>query len=84
MEQSLGYLREILAAHTEDDVVGKKIYQRIRNRDYKDEHQFVMELSQEESTYLNQILKEAIDYSRQEQDYERMQQLNDVYEQLFV
>ena len=84
MEQSLGYLREILAAHTENDEIGKRIFNRISKHDYSSEEEFSRGLSQEESHYLNAILKEAIDYSRQEQDPERVRQLSEVYEQLFI
>ena len=41
MDQSLGYLREILSSYIENDVVGKKIYNRISNYDYPSEGQFV-------------------------------------------
>lgn len=84
MDQSLGYLREILSAHTENDAVGKRIFDRISTQDYPTEGKFVDGLTQEESHYLNQILTEAIDYSNQEQDYERAHQLNEIYELLFV
>ena len=38
MDQSLGYLREILSSYIEnDDAVGKKIYNRISKHDYPSE-----------------------------------------------
>ena len=85
MDQSLGYLREILSAYMEnDDAVGKKIYNRISTHDYQSEGQFVNQLSQVENHYLNRILIDAIKYSKQEQDFERARQLNEVYELLFI
>jgi hypothetical protein len=84
MDQSLGYLREILSGHTDNDAIGKRIFDRISIQDYSTEGKFVDGLTQEENNYLNQILTEAIDYSNQEQDYERARQLNEVYELLFV
>ncbi len=87
MDQSLGYLREILSAYSENDendVVGKRIYNRISTHDYPSEGKFVDQLSQAESHYLNRVLKDAIKYSKQEQDYERVRQLNEVYELLFI
>lgn len=84
MEQSLNYVREILSAHTENDAVGRRLYKRLSDHDFKSEQVFAWNLTQEESNYLNQILEEAIEYSRQEQDDERARQLNEVYEQLFV
>ena len=84
MDQSLGYLREILSAYSENDTVGKKIYNRISHQDYPSEEKFVEQLTQEETHYLNRVLKDAIKYSKQEQDYERAHQLNEVYELLFI
>jgi coproporphyrinogen III oxidase len=84
MDQSVGYLREILAGHTENESMGKRIFDRISNRDYSSELEFVRDLSTGEAEYLDQILKEAIDYSKQEQDEERVRQLTEVYELLFV
>ena len=84
MDQSLGYLREILSAYMENDTVGKKIYNRISTHDYQSEGQFVNQLSQVENHYLNRILIDAIKYSKQEQDFERARQLNEVYELLFI
>lgn len=84
MDQSLGYLREILATYTEKDVVGKRLYNKISTHDYPTESKFVEDLNQEENQYLNQVLIDAIEYSNQEQDYERVHQLNEVYELLFI
>jgi|1186.fasta_scaffold723002_1 hypothetical protein len=84
MDQSLGYLREILSVHTENDAVGKRLFNRISTHDYPTEGKFVWDLTQEENNYLNRILVEAIDYSNQEQDYERAHQLNEVYELLLL
>jgi len=84
MDQPLGYLREILSAHTENDAVGKRIFNRISTKDYPTEGKFVRDLTQEENNYLNRLLAEAIEYSNQEQDYERASQLNEVYELLLI
>ncbi|WP_394232313.1 sigma-G-dependent sporulation-specific acid-soluble spore protein CsgA [Niallia oryzisoli] len=84
MDQSLEYLREILSGHTENDDVGKNLYHKISSHDYASEGNFVRALTQEENVYLNHILTEAIDYSKQEKDYVRARHLNEVYELLFV
>ncbi|KAA9025663.1 sigma-G-dependent sporulation-specific acid-soluble spore protein CsgA [Niallia endozanthoxylica] len=84
MDQSLEYLREILSGHTENDQVGKNLYAKICSHQYASEGKFVRELTQEENDYLNQILTEAIDYSKQEKDYVRARHLNEVYELLLV
>lgn len=82
MNQSLGYLREFLAEYAENEAIGKKIYNKL-SADITEE-QFAGSLSQKESKYLNQVLIKAIEYSKQEQDRERVQQLNEVYEQIFI
>jgi len=84
MDQSLGYLREILAGYTENDTMGKRIFDKISNRDYATEGRFVEDLTQAESNYLNHVLVDAIKYAKQEQDDERAHQLNEVYELLFI
>ncbi|MFJ8266074.1 sigma-G-dependent sporulation-specific acid-soluble spore protein CsgA [Peribacillus asahii] len=84
MNQSLGYLREILAGYTENDAMGKRIFDKISNRNYVTEGQFVEDLTQVENNYLNRVLVDAIKYANQEQDAERAHQLNEVYELLFI
>ncbi|MFJ8244279.1 sigma-G-dependent sporulation-specific acid-soluble spore protein CsgA [Peribacillus asahii] len=84
MDQSLGYLREILAGYTENDAMGKRIFDKISNHNYVTEGKFVEDLTQVESNYLNRVLVDAIKYANQEQDAERAHQLNEVYELLFI
>lgn len=83
MNQSLAYVQEILSGHTEDSEIGKTIFDRISDRNYSSGEQFVRDLSEDESNYLNRILKDAIDYSNQEQDEERSTHLNEIYELLY-
>ncbi|MEH6948100.1 sigma-G-dependent sporulation-specific acid-soluble spore protein CsgA [Bacillus sp. JJ634] len=84
MDQSLGYLREILAGYTENDAMGKRLFDKVSNRNYVTEGQFVEDLTQVENNYLNRVLVDAIKYANQEQDTERAHQLNEVYELLFI
>lgn len=84
MNQSLAYVREILAGHTEIEPVGQKIFDKISNKDYPTERLFVKNLTADEMYYLNRILEQAIEYSNQEQDYERSKHLNEVYELLMI
>ncbi|SFB94380.1 sigma-G-dependent sporulation-specific acid-soluble spore protein CsgA [Peribacillus sp. B-H-3] len=84
MDQTLGYLREILSGHTDSDHAGKILYHKLVKNNYKDEEAFVRDLSSSEGDYLNKVLKEAIDYSEQEGDSERAGQLNEVYELLIL
>ncbi|WP_409290144.1 sporulation protein [Peribacillus sp. SCS-37] len=85
MEQSLAYLREILSGHTDSgDAVGDRLYHIVSSDRFSSEETFVDALTAEENDYLNQILSEAIHYSKQEGDFERSRQLNKVYELLFT
>lgn len=84
INQPLGYLREILAGHTDNSTIGKEIYDKLTKSGHSTEEYFVRSLTGEEMYYLNSVLVEAIDYSNQEQDYERARQLNAVYEILTI
>ena len=84
LNQSLGYLQEILSGHTEDSKIGKSIYERISKYQYTSEEQFARDLSVGETHYLNAILREAISYSNQEQDDVRARHLNEIYELLYI
>ncbi|PLR98763.1 sigma-G-dependent sporulation-specific acid-soluble spore protein CsgA [Bacillus sp. T33-2] len=82
MDQTLGYLREILANYTEEYPVSKHLYDRIDRQAFSSEGEFVRTLSYEESRFLNHILQEEIRYSNEERDEIRARQLNEVYELL--
>ena len=82
MDQTLGYLREILAGYTETYPLSQKIYQRIEEGKYHSEGSFVRDLTMEEIEFLNKILPEAIEYAKEELDNKRAYQLNEVYELL--
>ena len=84
MNQSLGYLQEILSGHSEESRIGKSISDRIAKYQYTSEEQFAQDLSVGETHYLNSILKDAIAYSNQEQDKERSRHLNEIYELLYI
>jgi hypothetical protein len=55
-----------------------------KTHDYLTKGKFVRELTQKENQYRNRVLAKVIKYSNQEQNYERVRQLNEVYELLFV
>ncbi|WP_142383620.1 sporulation protein [Bacillus sp. V5-8f] len=82
MNQSLLFVREIMAGHTESKF-GKSIYDKLTNFSH-DTEDFVRSLTGDEMYYLNNVLAEAIDYSNQERDDERSMQLNRVYELLTI
>jgi hypothetical protein len=82
MEQTLGYLREILSNYVEEQSLSQQIYKKLHSTSYHDEKEFVMSLAEDESNYLNKILPDEIKHSLQEQDYKRLEELNNVYELL--
>lgn len=83
MEQSLLYFREILSNWIDHGETPRGIYERLDNNSYPTEASFIQSLSQEEVHYLNKILPKEMKHAADSQDFERMEQLNDVYEQLF-
>lgn len=83
MEKSLGYLKESLSNYLEESDVCQSIYKRLNSTKYHSEEDFVRTLTTKEIEVLNGVLKEEIDYAKQEQDAKRATELNEVYELLF-
>ncbi|MDQ0254657.1 hypothetical protein J2S74_002036 [Evansella vedderi] len=83
MEMTLGYLRESLSNYLEENEVCERLYQRLEKNNYKNEGEFVRDLTLQEIEVLNSIMKKEIDYAKQEQDDKRARELNEVYELLF-
>lgn len=83
MDQTLGYLREVMANYTEQSSLSKRIYKKIEDNLNSSEGAFVRLLNEEEMNYLNEILPHEINYARDEQDEKRARQLNEVYELLY-
>ena len=82
MDSNLGYLRESLSNHLENHQECQQIYDKLERTHYQNEEEFVRDLSENEVAILNLILRTEIGYARQEQDEERVEQLNGVYELL--
>ena len=83
MEKTLAYLREILSNYTEyHDDTTRRIYKKLLSKPYKSEGEFVRDLSQKEAAFLDRILPHEIRYAMDERDFERVYQLNEVYELL--
>ncbi|NPC91350.1 sporulation protein [Bacillus sp. WMMC1349] len=80
MDTTLGYLRESLSNHLQHDI-GRSIYKKLKH--YANEEEFAQHLSQREMSFLNQVLKHEMNYVKNEQDDERLRQLNEIYELLF-
>ncbi|MBU9722086.1 MULTISPECIES: sigma-G-dependent sporulation-specific acid-soluble spore protein CsgA [Bacillaceae] len=83
MDKTLGYLRESLSNHIEYDEVSRQIYEKLESNDYKGEGEFVKDLNTEETEVLNKIIKDEIEYAKEELDDKRALELNEVYELLF-
>jgi hypothetical protein len=84
MEKTLAYLREILSNYTEHhDETPRLIYEKLTKKPYKNEEDFVRDLSESEISFLDRILPSEIRYAMDEQDFERVYQLNEVYELLY-
>jgi Minor curli fiber component A len=83
MDQTLGYLREILSNYTDEHSEGRQLYRKLAEGNFSSEGAFVKHLNQKESDFLNKILPKEIDYAKEEQDEKRANELNEVYELLF-
>lgn len=81
IDHTLGYLRETMSNY-DDEEFGRQIYKKLVSQHYKNEKEFVEKLGEEETDYLNSILKEELKYARQAQDEKRLKELNEVYERL--
>ncbi|MGE0911755.1 sigma-G-dependent sporulation-specific acid-soluble spore protein CsgA [Bacillus atrophaeus] len=82
MDKTLGYLRESLSNHLDNDIC-QRIYKKMLTRHYTGEGNFVKDLNDDEMSYLNTILEKEIKYAQNEQDQQRASELNEVYELLF-
>ncbi|HEY4600019.1 MAG TPA: sporulation protein [Cerasibacillus sp.] len=83
IEQTLLYLRESLANYVNDNKVSKKIYLKLRRGNYKDERDFVEDLTEREVSYLNKLLAQEMHYAKNNDDQVRLSQLNEIYELLY-
>ncbi|MFA9556998.1 sporulation protein [Evansella sp. AB-rgal1] len=83
MDNSLVYLRESLSNYTEKDELCERMFNKLDNSDYKTKEDFIRELTTREISLLDTIMKDEIEYAKQEQDEKRAKELNEVYELLF-
>ncbi|WP_332694767.1 sporulation protein [Halalkalibacter lacteus] len=82
MDSNLGYLRESLSNHIDNHKICQSIYHKLEANQYKNEDEFVRDLDENEASILNLILQYELEYARNEQDDERVEQLNGVFELL--
>lgn len=83
MDQTLGYLREILSNYIGEHSHGRGIYRKISEGHFSNQVAFVRHLSNKEIEFLNNILPNEIEYAKEEKDQKRAKQLNEVYELLY-
>lgn len=84
LDQQLAYVRESLSNHIDDHQICANIYKKLESRSYKNEEEFVRDLTENETAILNLVLRYEMDYARFEQDDNRVAQLNSIYEQLLL
>lgn len=83
MNQTLAYLREALANYADrHHTVAMHLYKKLISKPYKNEEQFVRDLSPKEVAFLDHMLRQEMKYAKEEQDNIRVYHLNEVYEQL--
>jgi hypothetical protein len=82
MDNTLGYLREILSNYSDQHSEGRQVFRKLSEGNFTSEGDFVRKLSQKEMNFLNEILPKEINYAKQEQDEKRAHELNEVYELL--
>ncbi|WP_188392693.1 sporulation protein [Compostibacillus humi] len=82
MDHTLKYLRESLSNYSENEMC-QQIIAKLEENQYSEEIEFVKDLSEEEISYLDQVLENELDYARNAQDEVRTKQLLEVFEQLF-
>jgi hypothetical protein len=83
MDQTLGYLREILSNYSDEHSEGRHLYRKLSEGQFTSEGSFVRELNSKEINFLNKILPNEIKYAKEELDEKRAHELNEVYELLF-
>ncbi|CUB19624.1 hypothetical protein BN2127_JRS7_00041 [Bacillus subtilis] len=81
MDVTLGYLRESLSNHLENEVC-QQICKKMLAKRYVNEEEFVKDLDDNEMSFLNHVLEKEIKYAQNEQDQKRAKELNEVYELL--
>lgn len=83
MDATLGYLRESLSNYTEKYESCQAIYKKLKENQYRNEEEFVNDLNEAEMAVLDLVLKNEIQYAKNEQDKKRAHELSEVYELLF-
>ncbi|OLO42722.1 sporulation protein [Alkalihalophilus pseudofirmus] len=83
MDKSLGYLQEALSNYIEKYPTCQGVFNKLEQKKYSTEVEFVEDLAEEEIKVLELILKHEMNHARNEDDQVRTHELNEVYELLF-
>ena len=82
IESSLLYLRESMDLY-KDHPTCQSILTKVTAGPYTSEEAFVTELSDQEISYLNALLRQELRYANQSEDRTRFNELNSIYELLY-
>lgn len=82
IDHTLDYLRESLSNYMENGMC-QHIVTKMETAHYKNEEQFVRNLTEEEMAYLNDVLENELDYAKNVENDVRVKELTEVYELLF-
>lgn len=82
IESSLLYLKESMDMYRENPLC-ESIFRKLEAKDYATESAFLTELSDEEISYLNALVRRELRYANDAEDRTRFNQLNDIYELLY-
>ncbi|WP_102027390.1 sporulation protein [Salirhabdus sp. Marseille-P4669] len=83
MDQSLAYLHEVLSNYTDQIDAARALDEQLSENQYRSEGEFVRSLEEEDGRMLSEILQKEIHHANQAGDFERVYQLNEIYELLF-
>ncbi|MFC3038771.1 sporulation protein [Virgibacillus xinjiangensis] len=82
IDHTLNYLRESLSNYMDNEMC-QEITRKMEANHYVNEGHFVKDLSEEEMTYLNDVLENELDYAKSVQHDIRVKELTEIYELLF-
>jgi hypothetical protein len=82
MEKTLGYLREALSNWTDKNEMADHIFSKLEKQEYKTEAAFIDDIEDDQLIYLTRILPHELKYAQEEDDQERYQALNKIYDMI--
>ena len=82
IETSLLYLKESMDSYRGNSLC-ESVSRKLEAKSYESETEFLRELSDEEVSYLNALVRKELRYAHSSDDRTRFDQLNDIYELLY-